>query len=196
VLLLFIGHCRPGREVVGPRHGLLRMSTAHCSIARLPGNIFTHLSLPVVLDDDDCNESTTTINTEEECNDENDENQTNGNQSIKIAQQDEHNKLLQLEIVQKLQAQNILMTSPLLQLPFSTLMQILDPLLTYGMFVVLTLDYHRMSACCQHVCAAGCIVLKKLSVLNVITLRLLRTKKTHTGALFTGLPRGWRSSFC
>jgi len=126
------------------------MSAAHRSIARLPGDIFTHLSSPAVLDDDDdddCNESTTINNTEEEHEDENDENRTNGNQSstaiysIKIAQQqqqqqeeDGHNKLLQSEIVQKLQAQNILTTGPLLRLPVSTLMKILDPLLTYGMF--------------------------------------------------------------
>ena len=31
---------------------------------------------------------------------------------------------------------------------------------------------------------------KKLSILSVITLRLLRTKKTHTGAVTTGFPRG------
>ncbi len=31
---------------------------------------------------------------------------------------------------------------------------------------------------------------KKLSVLSVITLRLLHTKKTHTGAVRTGLPKG------
>jgi len=30
---------------------------------------------------------------------------------------------------------------------------------------------------------------KKLSFLSVISLRLLRTKKTHTGAVLTGLPR-------
>jgi len=31
---------------------------------------------------------------------------------------------------------------------------------------------------------------KKLSVLSVITLRLLRTKKTHTGAVKTGFLKG------
>ena len=31
---------------------------------------------------------------------------------------------------------------------------------------------------------------KTLSVLSVITLRLMRTKKTHTGAVRTGLPMG------
>jgi len=31
---------------------------------------------------------------------------------------------------------------------------------------------------------------KKFSVLSVITLRLMRTKKTHTGAVKTGFPRG------
>jgi len=31
---------------------------------------------------------------------------------------------------------------------------------------------------------------KKRSVLSVIYLSLLQTKKTHTGAVYTGLPRG------
>ncbi len=31
-------------------------------------------------------------------------------------------------------------------------------------------------------------IIKKLSVLSVITLRLMHTKKTHTGAVCTGLP--------